>query len=98
MFPYLAQKFIAEIDYWVGHSGRSADDRLTSEQPRPVVNRSPKAVSGTSRVAARDGPIEYCVSKKLKRSRAATIDRLKHPMWVAPHERLLPLGRDGLCC
>jgi hypothetical protein len=62
-FPYLAQKFIAEIDYWVRHSGPlRRSDRLTSDQLSPIVNRSPKAASATPRVAARDGPIEDDVS------------------------------------
>lgn len=55
MFPDLAQKFIAEIGYWSGIAAvLQSDDRLTSDQPSPIVNRSPKAASATPRVAAHD--------------------------------------------
>lgn len=94
-------------------SGRTAaEDRLTSDQPRPIVNRSREAASATPRGLCAIGPIEddvlsvsprpwpprsRFVSTKLERSRAATINRLKKPMGVAPHERLLASGRGGSC-
>lgn len=68
-FPYLAQKFIVEIDYWSGIAGSpQRDDRLTSGQLSPIVNRSPKGASAAPRVAARDGPIEDDVSSVSPRS------------------------------
>lgn len=55
MFLYLAQKFIVKIDYWSGVAAvLQRDDRLTSDQPSPIVDRSLKALSATPRVAARD--------------------------------------------
>ncbi|QQO35463.1 hypothetical protein JJC00_07370 [Bradyrhizobium diazoefficiens] len=35
MFPYLAQKFIAEIDYWAGHS----EDEFTATRSAEISTR-----------------------------------------------------------
>lgn len=54
MFLDLAQKFIVEIGYWFGIAAAlQRDDRLTSDQLSPIVDRS-KAASATPRVAAHD--------------------------------------------
>lgn len=38
-FLYFAQKFIVEIDYWGIAAVLKRDDRLTSDQLNPIVNR-----------------------------------------------------------